>query len=475
MLQYLINTTAIWLMSLILFDVLLRKESYHGYNRFYLLFTFLMGMLIPLWQWQDAGRIYSQTFQQPLDQVIAAKKNMVSATMPAATTVNWEQWLTAIYLSGALIAICLLIVEVIKLVTFYTKGSKSLQGGWAIVETGKEHAPFSFRNTLFVCSRQQYTTDQWNMLLTHEAQHSARLHLADLALMQACRIIFWFHPLVYIYNRRLLLVHEYQADHVAGSQPQAYGAFLVEQALLQAAPSISNSFNRSPIKKRIVMLTRKSSAASRTKMLVFIPLALVCMVCFTKNTFSQKFERHGNIVTYRGNKIEMDPGGKTDTMNVTDPVTGKENLVVTATDPRPLTVNGERIYDVFDVTSKPVFHSNDYTFRNYIMENIAKELEKLPDGAYSLGIGYIVTGIKGDIIYYDFDGIKKSQSPFISNDSAPISEKIKKETDKKIERILSETQAKPGQLHGKNVPVITIDGNLRNPIEIQGHKIINWP
>jgi hypothetical protein len=43
MLQYLLNATAIWLISLVLFDLFLRRESYHGYNRFYLLFTTLVG------------------------------------------------------------------------------------------------------------------------------------------------------------------------------------------------------------------------------------------------------------------------------------------------------------------------------------------------------------------------------------------------------------------------------------------------
>jgi len=473
MLQYLINTTAIWLISLVIFDALLRRESYHSYNRFYLLLTLMLGTLLPLWQWQDEGKVYSKALQTPLEQVIAAKQNMVAAAAPA-DTVDWAQWLTAVYLSGVLVALCLLIVEVIKLVKFYKKGSKSLQDGWAIVETEKEHAPFSFRNTLFVCSRQQYSTDEWDIILTHEKRHSALLHFADLALMQVARIIFWFHPLVYVYNKRLLLVHEYQADNMAGSRPQAYGRFLVEQALLQSAPSLSHSFNRSPIKNRIVMLTRKSSATSRTKMLVFMPLVLVCIVCFTKNSFSQKFERHGNIVTYRGNKIVMQPGGMKDTMLITDPLTGKQSRVVSSSDPRPLTVNGEKIYDISDVSSNPVFNSKDYTFKNYMMQHISGELNKLPDGKYSLGLGYIVIGIKGDVVYYDFDGISKwGASP--NGTAEPIPDNLKKEINKKIEQLLNEAQAKAAQVNDKNVPVIFTNDVLIHSIEVKKHKVVNWP
>jgi len=306
MFQYLLNTTAIWLMSLVLFDAFLRRESYHAYNRFYLLFTLLLGALLPLWQWQDTGRVYAGTLQAPLQQVVTVKQNVVAAATPA-TTVSWVQWLAIIYWAGVFIALGLLVIEIIKLVGFYRKGKKTILNGWTIIETGKEHAPFSFLDTLYVCSRQQYSDGEWNMILTHEKRHGALFHFADLLLMQVARIIFWFHPLVYIYNKRLLLIHEYQADtHIvslgAAEGQQVYGKFLVEQALLQSAPSISHSFNRSPIKKRIIMLTRRSSAASRTKMLVFIPLALVCMICFSKNVFSQKNSGSDPFLLAFGNK-----------------------------------------------------------------------------------------------------------------------------------------------------------------------------
>ena len=35
------------------------------------------------------------------------------------------------------------------------------------------------------------------------------------------------------------------------------------------------------------MLTRRSTTAARTKMLLFIPVVLVCMLCSSKNVFSQ--------------------------------------------------------------------------------------------------------------------------------------------------------------------------------------------
>src|ERR1019366_7531043 len=98
MLQYLLNVTAIWLMSLVLFDVFLRRESYHRYNRFYLQFTFLLGALFPLVQWQGDSRPYPATLEKPIAQVITAKQNVIAASTPA-TSIDWQQWLFIIYLA----------------------------------------------------------------------------------------------------------------------------------------------------------------------------------------------------------------------------------------------------------------------------------------------------------------------------------------------------------------------------------------
>ena len=408
MLQYLINITAIWLMSLVLFDVFLRRESYHNYNRFFLLFTFLLGAMLLLWQWQDAGTLYTGTFRAPVERVITAKQTLADVAVPA-TTVHWEQWLLFVYLMGALVAVILLAIDIFRLLRFYRSGAKSFNDGWTVISTGKDHAPFSFRNCLFISSRDLYTDEEWQMILVHEKRHTTLLHFIDLLLLQCARIIFWFHPLVYIYNKRLLLVHEYQADGAAAQQPKLYGSFLVEQAMLQPAPSLSHSFNRSPIKNRIVMLTRKSSAASRTKMLVFIPLAMVCFVCFTKNGFSQHFEKNGNKVTYRGNTFILSEL-EYDTVVIVDAATGAHEInKIVQKDPTPIKMNGQTIVAYPAQSAK--YTGSDKGLRDYLLKNMREELGNLGDGIYRLDISDIIIDQLGKIVYFDFHDMKRSKSP----------------------------------------------------------------
>ena len=56
------------------------------------------------------------------------------------------------------------------------------------------------------------------------------------------------------------------------------------------------------------MLTRRSTVLAKSKMLVFIPLATVCIFCFSKNSFSQKPNQKGLIAF---------PFGITDTAQLT--------------------------------------------------------------------------------------------------------------------------------------------------------------
>jgi hypothetical protein len=465
MLQYLLNTTAIWLISLVLFDVFLRRESYHGYNRCYLLFTFLIGIFLPLWQWQDTGTRFSATLEHPVQQVLIAKQNIVAATTPSVS-ITLTQWLAGIYLLGVLVALSLLTVDIFKLIAVYKTGNKTRQGNWRVIETGKNHAPFSFMKMLFVSNKKMYSSGEWNIILVHEQRHTSLLHFADLLLMQLARVAFWFHPLAYVYNKRLLLVHEYQADRVSAQQPQEYGRFLIEQAVLQTAPVITHSFNRSPIKNRIVMLTRRSSAASRVKMLVFIPLALVCVICFSKNSFSQKFERKGNMVTYRGNTFEYYQDPRVDTQIITDPVTNQQITRYIKFDPVPVKMNGTRIYgnnQTGSLTSSPEPYAKNGSVEDYLFRNLAKTLDRLPDGIYRIELNNVVVDTKGKIVYYEYGGITNA------NKNTPAD--IEKALPEEIDHLLNNVPAmKPGKMQNNNV-ISTSDIFLREyKIEVKDHK-----
>ncbi len=449
MLQYIVNTAAIWLISLALFDLFLRRESYHNYNRFFLLFTFLLGALLPLIHWQDNTKHYSGTFQKPIEQVITAKQTIVSVGTTPSASVNWQLWITLIYMAGAFVALAILMADVFKMIRFYNKGIKTSEQSWTIISTNKSHAPFSFINTLFISDRNLYSDDEWNMILIHERRHTSLLHLLDLILMQISRILFWFNPLVYIYNQRLLMVHEFQADNAAAQKPKAYGSFLIEQAMLHQAPAFSHSFNRSPIKNRIVMLTRKSSSVAKTKVLVFVPLTIVCLFCFSQNTFSHRPEKVGNFAKYRGNTIEFKAPKKPDSYMKRD-ANGQLHREPIQWPADPIKLNGEKIYygDDDKNISKPYTLKGHKNLLDCLLQNIAHDCERLDDGEYFLLVTDVVVSTKGEIVYFNNQGIFKDMGD-ISKQS-----ELKNKIDTKIETLMENAPTlEPALLNNQAVPI----------------------
>ena len=471
MLQYIINATAIWLVSLLLFDLFLRRESYHNYNRSYLIVTFLLGAFIPLWQWQENNAVKHTALPHPVEQLITAKEQIVTGTVPA-TDIDMGLWITIIYLAGVLISVGLLLFEIIKLAEFYRGGTRVKMNGWTVIQTYRDHAPFSFLRTLFVGDRRLYSAEEWDMLIAHEQRHRTLFHFGDLVLMQVSRIIFWFHPLMYIYNKRLLLVHEYQADIASARQPQAYGRFLIEQAVLQAAPALTHSFNRSHIKKRIVMLNRRSSALAGTKRFVFIPLVLLCVVCFSKNSFSQKFIKNGNYVTYKGNRFELSKPS-TDTQLLTDPVSGETLVKYIAHDAVPIKMNGQLIPQGTD--KAPYFTGNYKNLRAYLLKGLKNELSKLGDGQYTLNVSSVLVGTKGQVVYFNYADMRRGKTAGDTNPShyQEIDKTLQENIFRKVCELMDNAPVYiPATLDGKNVVApATDDYFFWNQFKVKDHKV----
>lgn len=431
MIQYLLNVTAIWMLSLTVFDVFLRRETFHGNNRYYLLSTFLMGIVLPFFTLQQQATLPNGTTSQPIMQAAAIKGDIIRTVTPSTPSFNLELILWFCYGTGALIMLCLLLREVFVLARLYKQGVKTKEHGWIIIETGKNTSPFSIFGYLFVGTRQQYSTDEWNTILRHEWQHKEQWHFIDLVIMQLSKVIFWFHPFVYIYYNRLSLVHEFQADHVAADKANEYGQFLVEQSMLQTAPSITHSLNRSPIKNRMYMLTHKSAVMAKAKFVLVLPLVIVSFTCFTKNAFSDdKMILRGNKLTYRGNTFVM-WAPPHDTVLVEDPVTGKQNMVVTSMDSMPVKMNGTSIYKTDDLTADEMATFNRTTqkeIEDMVLSKIKGDLENLDDATYRIFTS-VVIDTKGKIVFtkntsIDGYGYAKKETEANKNTRALIVQKI---------------------------------------------------
>lgn len=467
MFQQLLNTTAIWLLCLLAYDIFLGKETYHRYNRLYLLASLLLGAILPAINWQPDSMVYSVVYDTPIQatvqQVASVKQSIETTVLPEAPELNTSLIILFIYLIGCVFSLALIAREIVMLVRFYAKGTKRKEGKWTVVETNKPHGPFSIFNCIFVSNKRMYDEKEWNILLSHEGEHIDRNHFIDIVIIQLSKVVFWFHPLVYLFQSRILMIHEYQADAVGADEPSEYGTFLIEQAMLQTTPSITHSFNRSPIKKRILMLTRRSSKAKMLKALVAIPVAFCCIFCFTNNAYSNKKGKgDGNTLNFKGNTIEFEGKHhgtmliKNDNANANkeggtivingqgNDLAADETIEVSFSVP-PIRVNGDTIYSAGDVSEEPKFLGKDKTLTHYLFNSVKNELGRLADGEYFIHISYPVVDRKGTLVYYGMDGVTLGGP-------GKIDAAAKSTIDKKLNEALENApKYQPAKVNGKPV------------------------
>lgn len=416
MLQYIINSTAIWMIGWAAFELFFRKEPYHGYNRFYLLTTLAAGIFIPLWSWDYDSVIYTAEFSRPIIERTYAIQENITQSQSTTQVTSLEQWPGIIYITGVLLTTLLLLKDILLIRQYSRKGKHSKDGTWTIIETGQSMSPFSAFRYIFISSKENYTLKELEMTLLHEEQHGHLLHFLDVLFLRICTIIFWFNPFVYLLKSRLLVVHEYQADAVIQEDTSIYSRFLVEQSMLNAAPQLAHSFTRSPLKRRIKMLTRKAGRMAKGKQILIAPVLIIGILLFTKHAFSIYTPvQDGDKYSFRGNIIEYSKTGRTDTVQVEEAGTGKKALVLTVREPYPILFNGEKVYQENELTnhhipsgySTFVSQVKNQVIMEYLLTNLDKEISKLPDGEYELNIYHLVVDKQGKIAFFRLGDVKR--------------------------------------------------------------------
>lgn len=512
MLQYIINSSVIWLACLLVYEFLFRKETFHQFNRIYLLASLVAGFLLPLANIDNL--VHNNILQNPTVQVheikralfihegsvpqpSSAVKDLVIVEDPVSILTPMV-FLWSIYLLGVVVGFLLLLREALYLVRLYRSGTRKFENGILVVETGKDHCPFALFNVLFVRTRKEYSTTEWSFLLAHEKEHSRQYHSLDNMLLVLTRMALWFHPLIHLFHRRLRMIHEYQADDFANCHTAAYGTFLLEQTMMGAAPAITHSINYTPLKKRIAMLTGTKSARTRQlKYLSVIPLLIILSAFCTETDVHNESANKTNKVHFKGNEIEFAKFKvyppdyievlKThrdafqyeiypDSFPVKHYPTGNVTMHVAPVDTVPVSINGKPILgnEAQYVLPKqvtnyqlPVFVGPGNDLEKYLFQQLHADLNKLDDGVYLFDVNRIVIDDNGNVAYFESNGMVSAKG-WGGTPYATIRSDLSQELDRKIVSILNgRVKFKPAVKEGKPVNARVNVGTYA--VEVKNH------
>jgi len=271
-LYYLLEANLYLILFYALYYLLLRRETWHQYNRVYLLASSALAFIIPVLQ---LGFLKPIPANELPTQLITHYSYVAPTKVLAVATPTWsrDDAFLAAYLGIVLLLLVGLIIKITRLITLSRRGTARDFGKWKIVSTNMERGAFTFFNYLFVSDDMAAS----ETVITHELVHIRQKHSWDIIYLEVFRIINWFNPAAYLLQRSMKELHEYIADEAnTGSKEQidTYTDFLVANAYGAYEHQLTNNlFNQSLLKKRIMMLHQKRSGRpARLKYLLVLPL-----------------------------------------------------------------------------------------------------------------------------------------------------------------------------------------------------------
>jgi len=221
--RYLFIATISSIIFYALYHFFLRKESFHQFNRFYLLCSLVISLLIPFVRFSiPMGTKTTSNFSEIITYIQLPE---ITITAQNASIWNIAQLCTYIYLLGVVVFTSLFIIKVVKISSLISQSKKNRKENYIYVEYEANNAPFSFFNYIFINSN-AYNQEDKEQILLHEQIHVRQRHSWDLIFTELAGIVLWFNPIIFLYKRSIQITHEYLADHRVLQQGIEEGVYL---------------------------------------------------------------------------------------------------------------------------------------------------------------------------------------------------------------------------------------------------------
>lgn len=283
LITYLFNVSVCMTMLYGIYVLTLKKETSFRFNRFYLLFSILVSLIIPLLNFsfdsanQETGFAgILQTVQVGPDSVLKTENILSSAN-----------FIGIIYMAGVFILLVRFASRIISLVLLRRQCITENRNRIKIALCKKRIAPFSFFNTIFM-DEKMMNDEQLDKIIIHETVHIQQMHSLDIIFAELFCIVTWFNPFSWMIKSALKETHEYLADSGVSEQTpsQAEYFLLLIRNAIGVQPGLANNFNKSLTLKRLNMMKKpRSGRLSILKALPVLPLlALLFMVFSCSNS-----------------------------------------------------------------------------------------------------------------------------------------------------------------------------------------------
>lgn len=276
MANYILQVILYQVLFLAVYDFFLSKETFFTKNRWYLLVTPILSFIIPFIKIPTFQKSVPQDFIIHLPEVFLSPEKVITDTFKTQDLDTSLNYIQILFCVGVFFFTILFLVKLMKIINLIRSNEIVEKAEFKLILLPKQSKAFSFFNYIFL--GKEIKANQKEKVIQHELVHAKQKHSYDLLFFEFLKIGMWFNPMIYIYQQRITLIHEYISDAIAAKNytKESYINNLLSNLFQVENITFINQFQKqSFIKKRITMITKKQSQKmNQLKYLIMIPLLM---------------------------------------------------------------------------------------------------------------------------------------------------------------------------------------------------------
>ena len=268
--------------------LILRSETDFKLQRLFLLAGLMVALIFPLLHINFNSSLLPSLRQimppNLLPEIVIESDNISSNSQSVEYVTTVWTYIGMLYVLGMLFFMVRFLMRFTNLVLFLKKSRPSINGRFKIVECDDASPTFSFFNVIVVGDSKSLSEEDKQKVIHHEAVHVKQYHSLDILLVNLLGVFFWFNPMLKVYKKIFVQLHEFEADAraVDNRDVNEYCNLLAKVALESAGFKLANHFNNSLTLKRIQMMKtikRKIRPWKLIAMASVIPLTFALIAC----------------------------------------------------------------------------------------------------------------------------------------------------------------------------------------------------
>ncbi|MCA6416719.1 MAG: TonB family protein [Cytophagales bacterium] len=340
--NYLLEVNVGLLLFMFVYWAGLRDETEFTFKRAYLLFALISSLTFPLFHFyvpastQAIASIGQLIPTYWLPEIVINSNGSASTAKVSLGLSIWTvtEW---VYLIAILFLVVLFFYRIISIVKLFSNSHTYRWRNYFVSETNEAKPTFSFFQLILIGQANQLDEKEKEEILIHESIHIKKWHSLDILLVNMVGIVCWFNPIIKIYKKELVQLHEFEADarSVENKDVEMYCGLLAKVALQSADFPLANHFNNSLTLKRINMMKTMKHKIQNWKMaalMAIVPIFFFVAACQDQVTSQGESAENSSGATAEYKKafeeirrLEKENPDKTYVLLVTD-ASGKQSI-----------------------------------------------------------------------------------------------------------------------------------------------------